>query len=113
MSFVQPTLAASSSYSGIPTFSIVSVVRDSSVTIKTNNFPANDTFQVTMGAYGTYGIGGVVVATTSSGAGGSFTVTYNIPSSLAGSYQIAIRLQSPTSSYYAYNWFYNNTAVDP
>jgi len=96
-------------YSGIPTFSIVSVESNKSVTIKTQNFPAGDTFTVSMGPFGTLGIGGVVVGTTSSGSGGAFTVTYSIPSSLAGSNRIAIRLQSPTTGYYAYNWFYNDT----
>ena len=96
-------------YSGVPTFTITSVVRDSSVTILTNNFPANDTFNVRMGPIGTQGIGGILVGTVNSGAGGSFSATFNIPPSLYGSYQIAIRLESPTTGYYAYNWFYNNT----
>ena len=40
--------------------------------------------------------------------------TFDIPAALAGQYQIAIRLQSSTDSgYYAYNWFYNNTAGAP
>lgn len=96
-------------YSGIPTFSIVSVETDKSVTIKTNNFPANDSFKATMGAFGTLGVGGVVVGKTSSGSGGVFTVTYTIPASLAGSSRLAIRLQSPTTGYFAYNWFYNSS----
>jgi hypothetical protein len=101
-------------YTGIPTFSIESVVADTSVTIRTNNFPPNQTFQVTMGAFGTQGIGGTAIGTQASGAGGSFTATYNIPANLHGSYRIAIRLQS-AQGYYAYNWFYNNTtgAVTP
>jgi hypothetical protein len=38
-------------------------------------------------------------------------VTFDIPASLKGSYQIAVRLQSNTGSgYFAYNWFYNNNA---
>jgi hypothetical protein len=103
------TVRAVKAYSGIPTFSILSVDKNVSVTITTYNFPAGDTYTVTMGPYGTQGIGGVVVGTTNSGSGGSFTVTYSIPSSLSGSYRIAIRLQSPTTGYYAYNWFYNDT----
>jgi hypothetical protein len=106
---IVPAAASMGASITIPTFSIVSVVTDKTVTIKTNNFPANDTFTVTMGVYGTKGIGGIVVGTTNSGKGGSFVATYNIPSSLAGSSRIAIRLQSPTSGYYAYNWFYNDT----
>ena len=98
-------------YTGIPTFSINSVVADSTVTIVTNNFPANDTFDVLMNYMGTRGVNGIKVASVDSGAGGSFTATYNIPASLQGQYQIAIRLQSTTGSgYYAYNWFYNNTS---
>jgi hypothetical protein len=101
----------SSGYSGIPTFSIQSVVADSTVTIVTKNFPANDTFKVLMNYMGTRGVNGIQVATVDSGSGGSFTATYNIPAALKGQYQIAIRLQSTTGTgYYAYNWFYNNTA---
>jgi hypothetical protein len=109
---ITSTLAATSisqAYSGIPTFSITSVVKDTSVTILTSNFPANDTFTVTMGLYGTLGVGGIVVDTTASGTGGAFSKTYTIPASLAGSERIAIRLQSSATGYYAYNWFYNNS----
>lgn len=98
----------------IPTFSIVSVVTDTSVTIQTYNFPAGDSFNVLMNVIGTRGVGGINVATISSGAGGSFIATFNIPDALKGLYQIAIRLQSNTGSgYYAYNWFYNNTSGSP
>jgi len=105
--------AVAPAYSGYPTFSIVAVVKDTTVTIQAYNFPPGDTFTVRMGAYGTLGVGGIVVGTQASGSGGSFSTTYDIPAALAGSYRIAIRLESPTSGYYAYNWFYNNTAVDP
>ncbi|MGB9669186.1 MAG: hypothetical protein ACPL3P_00535 [Anaerolineales bacterium] len=100
---------AAVAYKGYPTFSIVSVVTDKSVTIKTYNFPANDTFKVLMNYMGTRGVNGIVVDTIDTGAGGSFKVTFPIPKALKGQYQIAIRLQSPSSGYYAYNWFYNNT----
>ncbi len=107
---ILPTAKPVAAYTGIPTFSIVSVVEDTSVTIKTNNFPANETFTVRMGPFGTLAIGGTVVGTTPSGAGGSFEVTYNIPASLAGSGLIAIRMDS-TSGYYSYNWFTNKAAA--
>jgi hypothetical protein len=96
-------------YSGFPSFKIQSVVRDSSVTIKTNNLPPNDSFVVTMGYMGTQGIGGYQVTTVNSGAGGTKNYTFSIPPALYGTYQISIRMQSPNSGYYAYNWFYNNT----
>lgn len=96
----------------IPTISITSVVTDTTVTIQTANFPANQNFTVTMGPMGSQGVNGYVVATTNSGAGGSFSATYNIPTQLKGSQQIAIRLQtSHAYPYFAYNWFWNNTST--
>lgn len=93
----------------IPTFKIVAVERDKTVTIETANFPANDTFDVLMNTYGTLGIGGIKVTQVSSSAGGTLTWTFTIPEALHGQTKIAIRLQSPTSGYYAYNWFWNNS----
>jgi len=108
MQWVSDTTAQAST---IPTFSIVSVVADESVTIKTSNFPANRTFTARMGEIGTRAIGGTVVGTLESGDGGTLTATFDIPESLQGDYQIAIRLDSTTGGYYAYNWFYNVTAA--
>jgi hypothetical protein len=110
---VTPTVTPSvPPYTGIPTFSILSVVKDKSVSIKTNNFPADKTFTVRMGAYGTLGIGGIVVGSQDSGSGGSFEATYDIPVELKGSYKIAIRMDN-ADGYYAYNWFFNNDAPAP
>jgi LysM repeat protein len=92
------------------TFSIVKVVQDQSVTIQTHNMPPKDVFTVTMGPMGSKGINGYVVGKTESGKGGTHEFTYSIPAQLRGYYQIAIRMQSSTSGYYAYNWFYNNTS---
>lgn len=111
--FIIPVSASNSSSQSIPYFNIVEVVKDKTVTIQAYNFPANDSFRVTMGMYGSYGINGVVVGFTDTGDGGSFTATYSIPSTLAGSERIAIRLQSPTSGYFAYNWFWNNPVTTP
>ena len=96
-------------YYGYPTISISSVVQNSTVTIYGSNFPAGQTFNVRMGAFGTAGIGGILVTTINSGSGGSFSATYTIPAALAGSAQIAIRLETANGWFYAYNWFYNNT----
>lgn len=95
-----------SGYTGIPTITILSVIKDDKVTIRTNNYPASQTFTVRMGKYGTLGIGGEVVGTTDSGKGGVFDVTYTIPASLKGQDRIAIRLDSP-AGYFSYNWFWN------
>ena len=96
-------------YQGIPTFKIVGVVRDATVTIQTNNFPANNIFVVRMGEMGTRGVNGIKVDQVSSGSGGELTMTFDIPTALQSSRQIAIRLESTGSGYYSYNWFYNTT----
>ncbi|MCA1954201.1 MAG: hypothetical protein LDL12_03535 [Anaerolinea sp.] len=103
-----PVVPPPSGYQGYPTFSILAVTRDATVTIQTKNLPPNQTFTVRMGAYGTYGMGGTVVATFDSAAGGAQQQTYTIPDGLKGSAQIAIRMDS-NLGYYAYNWFYNQT----
>ncbi len=112
--------AASSLFAGtesstiVPLTEIVAVVRDDEVSIRTYNFPAGTDFTVTMGPMGTRGIGGYVVGTVNSGAGGSFNATFKIPAQLYGSYQISIRLQSGGYyPYYSYNWFYNNSTGMP
>jgi hypothetical protein len=98
-------------YGGYPTFSITAVTRDADVTIGPNNFPPNQSFTVTMGAMGTRGIGGIVVDTVTTDAAGALSkTTFTTPAALYGSYQIAIRLQQVNGPYFAYNWFYNNTA---
>lgn len=107
---VLPAPSAAGSTFIIPTFDIVSVVTDSTVTIKTHNFPANDTFNVLMNTIGTRGIGGTSAGTINSGSGGSFTATFNIPAGLKGLQRIAIRLESPTSGFFSFNWFWNNTS---
>lgn len=96
-------------YIGIPTIRIQAVVKDSTVTISANNFPAGQTFNVLMSGYGTYGMGGILVTSVSAGTGGSFSATYSIPAALAGYDKIAIRLETGNGYYYAYNWFFNNS----
>lgn len=100
-------------YTGIPTFTITEVVEDESVTILTNNFPADYDFDILMGKMFTRGINGIYVTSVNSSAGGELTGTFSIPEELFGEYRIAIRLQSTEDGYYAYNWFYNNTYPEP
>jgi hypothetical protein len=100
-------------YAGIPTFSVQSALANESVTIVTSNFPPNQTFTVTIGQMFTQGIGGTVVGTIESGAGGRATHTFTIPEGLRGQPRLSIRAQTahvaPAKPYYAYNWF-NNSA---
>jgi hypothetical protein len=102
--------AANNAQVTIPTISIVSVVPDQSVTIQTADFPASQVFKVTMGKFGTLGIGGIEVGSTDSANGGSIQATYNIPAELRGMAQIAIRLESP-QGFFSYNWFNNSEAA--
>lgn len=105
------TSPAPTVYKGIPTFKICSVEKDSTVTLLTNNFPPNQTFTVTMGKMHTRGIRGTEVGTIESGEGGALNVTLDIPDNLKGHGRISIRLQTAHKHpFFAYNWFYNNTA---
>jgi hypothetical protein len=106
-----PAPVPPSGHVGYPYFFIAAVSRDSSVTITAYNFPPNDTFTVRMGAYGTLGLGGYSVDTVTTNASGNLSdVAFSIPAALAGSQRIALRLDSTSTGYYAYNWFYNNNA---
>jgi hypothetical protein len=96
---------------GIPRFWIASVDGGKSVTILTENFPPSTDFEVRMGAYGTAGVGGAVVGITNSCKGGAFRATYNLPAGLQSSRRIAVRLENYFTGYFAYNWFWNSTAV--
>jgi len=109
---VSPTpVPAPPYYYGYPTFSIVKVVEDARVRIAGTNFPPNQTFFVRMNWMYTRGLAGTIVETVTTDANGKLSDTnFKIPSYLYIANRIAIRLESPTSGYYAYNWFYNNDA---
>ena len=107
-----PTVPPGPIYTGIPTFTVCSVVQNGSVKIRTTNFPPNQTFRVTMGAFGTQGIGGVEVGTINSGTGGTLTAEFGIPAQFAGWNRIALRVQTAHAyPFFAYNWFFNTTAT--
>lgn len=81
-----------------------------SVTFVTKNYPTNKVFTVTMGAFGTKGVGGTVAGSFNSGAGGSIKVSMPIPTGLSGLDRIAVRTQTnQLVPYYSYNWFFNTT----
>ncbi len=95
-------------YSGIPTFLVTAVKKGQTVTITTKNFPANQNFAVTMGAFSTRGVNGVSAGSWNSGQGGTQSVVFNIPAQVSGHGRIAIRLQTAHANpFFAYNWFYN------
>ncbi len=102
-------------YTGIPTFKVCTVEQNKSITILSNNFPPNQTFRVTMGSMYTAGIGGYDMGTVTTDGNGLLIgddTKLTIPPQLAGAYRISVRLQTAHPyPYYAYNWFYNNTAA--
>ena len=98
---------SSEDYSGYPFIEILKVSKDQTVTVKGVNFPAQDQFNVVMNYYGTQGVNGIYVDSVLSGDGEDFTETFQIPAALQGQTTLAIRLESPHSGYYAYNWFGN------
>lgn len=110
---ITPVVNNNSSYSGIPTFKITAVDEGNTVTLETNNFPANMTFAVTMGKMYSRGIGGTNVGEIKSGEGGTLTRTFNIPDALKNDDRIAIRAQTAHANpFYAFNWFHNKTTSD-
>lgn len=94
-----------------PSFIISSVDADKSFSVIGNDFPENKNYDVIMGVYGTFGIGGEKVTVQKTGVKGEFKSTYTIPADLKGAYMIAVRLESADSDYFAFNYFYNATYV--
>jgi len=94
--------------SAVPIVSIVDVAQNTQVTIDGANFPAGQTLTVLMGPYGNAGAGGTPAGTINSGTSGCFNAAFAIPTSLAGSFKIAIRVQTADGVFYGYNWFYNS-----
>jgi len=109
-----PTQFASCSgvpgYGGsVPIVTIVDVAKNAQATIDGANFPTGQTLTVLMGPYGNAGAGGTQVGTINSGSSGCFNAAFAIPISLAGSFKIAIRVQTADGVFYGYNWFYNSS----
>jgi hypothetical protein len=89
--------------------SVLSVVEDESVTIRTRSFPANTRFAVYMYRKGNLVDDGIRVATFNSGAGGRFKITFDIPRELENRPEITIRVQSLSTGEFTTAWFTNET----
>ncbi len=96
-----------------PFFAITEVAMDKSVTVKGNDFPKNEEFEVTFGSYSAYGLSGIKVATQKTGDKGEFIATYDIPKELAGEYMVSIYMENVDTGYYAFNYFYNADYASP
>lgn len=109
LTFLLPSVAGISKVqASYLSFTISEVKKDESVTILTRDMPKNLDWKLLMGEYNTRGENGIEVATFNSGAGGSMSVTFNIPDALKGRAMISIRVESLTGGYYYYNWFWND-----
>lgn len=93
-------------YTGFPLTTIVSNVDKVSVEVKVTNLPKGIDFAVTIGAFGTRGVGGVKVDEFNSADGGTQTFTFDVPAAYAESHKLAIRLDS--GRWYAYDWWVNS-----
>lgn len=98
-----------SRYTGTPSFTILDVVKDREVTLSLRNLPPDDRFEVLMDEMGTQAKDGIHAGWVSTGNGGNRQVTVTIPAALRGESRIAVRIESPTSGYYYYSWFYNRS----
>jgi len=102
--FINATAEGNTGGEGAPafSFSISSVEEDDWVKIRTNNLPANVTFDVLMGKSGSKGVNGIKVGTLADEDGGSVRVTFDIPSQLQGRSKLDIRLENKSLgiSYY-------------
>lgn len=87
-----------------------SVVKNESVTMRLEGFPANDTIYVRMNYRDTLGVNGVLVSKLTTNTGGTFLAKFPIPDKFKDEEVIAIRFESQTTSIPAwYNYFFNNT----
>ena len=82
--------------------------KNTSVKVTGYNFTKNDEYTVRMAPFGNQALGGIIVATFDTGDENSFTKKFEIPEGLEGISPIAIRFESKNSTYYAYDYFYND-----
>ncbi len=100
--------APSTSTGGIPYVVVLSVDVDDSVTIKAFNFPKGE-YAILMDEVGSGAKNGIEVDTVTIKSGRTFTGTFDIPGSLEGEDEIAIRVENvDESAYYAFTWFDND-----
>ena len=94
-----------------PVIMVVTVKKDTQVTIEGSSFPTDESFDVLMSKYNTQGIDGVKVGTLTAEDNGTILETYDIPPSLKSERRISIRVQSTDSNKAAHTWFLNETGA--
>lgn len=95
-----------------PTMRICAVVRDESISIRTNDtFPPNREFALLMNFMGTEGTGGYVTGIFNSGPTGVISATFPIPEGLRGQDRIAIRADEIRGPFYSFDYVANETGT--
>ncbi len=102
-------VTATPAYEGFPTLEITAVEKGKKVTLAADNLPAGKSFDVYLGSLKQMTGGGIKVTSLQSTDEGKATLTVEIPPELSSLWQLSVRIISPDSGYYAYNWFYNQT----
>ena len=92
-------------------FVVTDVVKDTSVTIKTNNFPDNVWFEVHMGRIKEDAFQWIRLEDLDSDAGGSFQATFDIPEEFEDSSNLLIRLIQTKKNIPYEQWFPNQTGT--
>jgi len=88
--------------------SILAVERNTSVTVRAEDFPANTTFSIRVGPYYSFFRDYVYTGSIYSGSGGTFNFKVQLPSVVTDVETVTIRLDG--GGQYAYNAFKNVTA---
>jgi hypothetical protein len=89
---------------GNPKITILAVERNTAVSVKTENFPANQIFTIRIGHFNDFNNTKKVVGSIASGYGGTIYFTSMIPDEFKDVDKFTIRLDS-NHGYYAYNAF--------
>jgi len=103
----QPSSTVGIPVTGSLAFSIIEVIPGDQITIQTYFFPPDEIFNVLMGPEDSDGIGGYLVGSLWTGAGGSFKLVYRIPNALFDEPVIALRFEGRDGSE-AVDYFNNN-----
>lgn len=89
-------------------FEVIAVTRNTSVTIRTKDFPLRTKFVVRIGTASKKAVNGEVVGSFNSDKGGVLEQTFPIPVALKDVIILGLRIES-ADGYEAYNWFFNET----
>ena len=105
-SFANITTGSRNNQNLIP-IQVLRVVKDTSVTIRINDLPANLLFQVQMATIDRKAGNLQTVGSFNSGSGGTLVATYNIPQTLVGKRLIFLIIQNSSQGYSGLAFFLN------